>query len=301
MIQIKGLKKAFDDVCAVSDVTLDIPEGTLFGLLGTNGAGKTTMLRILSGILEADGGEIGIDGEPLYKAKEKLFFLPDSPYYFPNASMEQMAKFYADQYADMDQESVSYMAEALELDVRRPLRTFSKGMKRQAFLILALCARTKYLLCDEVFDGLDPIVTEVMKNLFRQEMKERKFTAVVASHRLGELEDICGNIAILHKGGLVTAGDMKGRTEDVKKFQCVFAEGEDVDKIAEEAAKELDVVRSHVDGSFVTLVIRDKEGDAKAKLAARSAVVVREAPMSLEEIFISEMEGKDYDIRKVLH
>lgn len=301
MIQIRGLRKNFDDVCAVSGVTLDIPEGTLFGLLGTNGAGKTTVLRILSGILEADSGGIEIDGEPLDKAKKKIFFLPDSPYYFPNASMEQMAKFYADQYPQIDQESAAFMAETLELDVKRPVRTFSKGMKRQAFLILALCARTKYLLCDEVFDGLDPIVAEVMKNLFRQEMKERKFTAVVASHRLNELEDVCGNIAILHKGGLVTAGDMKGRAENVKKFQCVFEEGEDSDKIAGELAKELDVVRSHVDGSFVTLVIRDKEGNAKAKLKARSAVVVREASMSLEEIFISEMEGKDYDIRKVLH
>lgn len=301
MIQIRGLQKHFDDVCAVSGLSLEIPEGTLFGLLGTNGAGKTTLLRTLSGILEADSGEIKVDGEPLDKAKERIFFLPDSPYYFPNAGMEQMAKFYADQYPDMDRESVAYMAEVLELDIKRPLRTFSKGMKRQALLILALCARTKYLLCDEVFDGLDPIVTEVMKNLFRQEMKERKFTAVVASHRLNELEDICGNIAILHKGGLVTAGDMKGRAENVRKFQCVFREGEDAHKIAAELAKELDIVRSHVDGCFVTLVVRDKEGNAKDKLAERSAVVLREAAMSLEEIFISEMEGKDYDIRKVLH
>lgn len=301
MIQIRGLKKHFDDVCAVSNLSLDIPEGTLFGLLGTNGAGKTTMLRMLSGVLEADSGEIRIDDEPLEQVKRKVFFLPDSPYYFPNAGMEQMAKFYAGQYPDMDPESVAYMAEALELDVKRPLRTFSKGMKRQAFLILALCARTKYLLCDEVFDGLDPIVTEVMKNLFRQEMKERKFTAVVASHRLNELEDICGSIAILHKGGLVTAGDMRGRAKDVKKFQCVFKEEEDVTRLVTELTKELDIVQSHVDGAFVTLVVRDREGDAKAKLAARSAVVIREADMSLEEIFISEMEGKDYDIRKVLH
>lgn len=301
MIQIRGLKKNFDDICAVSGIDLDIPEGTLFGLLGTNGAGKTTMLRMLSGILEADSGEIVIDGEPFERAKENVFFLPDDPYYFPNAGMEQMAKFYAGHYPEMDQEAAAFMAETLDLDMKRPLRTFSKGMKRQAFLILALCARTKYLLCDEVFDGLDPIVTEVMKNLFRQEMKERKFTAVVASHRLNELEDICGNIAILHKGGLVTAGDMKGRAQDVKKFQCAFREEDDAGWIAGELEKELDIVRCHTDGSFATFVVRDKAGDAKEKLLSRSAVVVREVPMTLEEIFISEMEGKDYDIRKVLH
>ena len=200
----------------------------------------------------------------------------------------------------MDRETVTYMSEALELDVKRPLRTFSKGMKRQAFLILALCAGTKYLLCDEVFDGLDPIVAEVMKNLFRQEMKERKFTAVVASHRLNELEDICGNIAILHKGGLVTAGDMRGRAEHVKKYQCVFKDDVDTESLKRQLARELDIVRFHSDGCFVTLVIRDAEGNAEEYLRKQNAELVREASMSLEEIFIAEMEGKDYDIRKVL-
>lgn len=300
MIQIQNMTKRFDDICAVNDISLEIPEGIMFGLLGTNGAGKTTLLRMLSGILEADSGCVLVDGNPLEAGKKKIFYLPDDPYYFPNASIEVMARFYGDQYPEMEQESVTYMAEALELDVKRPLRTFSKGMKRQAFLILALCAGTKYLLCDEVFDGLDPIVAEVMKNLFRQEMKERKFTAVVASHRLNELEDICGNIAILHKGGLVTAGDMRGRAEHVRKYQCVFPDGSDMDGLERELRKELDMVRFHVDGSFVTLVVRDAEGSAEEYLREQAVEMIKEAPMSLEEIFIAEMEGKDYDIRKVL-
>lgn len=300
MIQIQNMTKRFDDICAVNDISLEIPEGIMFGLLGTNGAGKTTLLRMLSGILEADSGCVLVDGNPLEAGKKKIFYLPDDPYYFPNASIEVMARFYGDQYPEMEQESVTYMAEALELDVKRPLRTFSKGMKRQAFLILALCAGTKYLLCDEVFDGLDPIVAEVMKNLFRQEMKERKFTAVVASHRLNELEDICGNIAILHKGGLVTAGDMRGRAEHVRKYQCVFPDGSDMDRLERELRKELDMVRFHVDGSFVTLVVRDAEGSAEEYLREQAVEMIKEAPMSLEEIFIAEMEGKDYDIRKVL-
>ena len=301
MIQIQNMTKRFDDICAVNNISLEVPEGIMFGLLGTNGAGKTTLLRMLAGILEADSGGVLVDGDPLEEAKKKIFYLPDDPYYFPNASMEQMAQFYKDQYPDTDLENVNYMAEALELDVKLPLRTFSKGMKRQAFLILALCAGTKYLLCDEVFDGLDPIVAEVMKNLFRQEMKERKFTAVVASHRLNELEDMCGNIAILHRGGLVTAGDMRGRAEHVRKYQCVFADGSDMDRLEQELGKELDVVRFHADGSFVTLVVRDAEGNAESNLRARDTELIKEAPMSLEEIFIAEMEGKDYDIRKVLH
>lgn len=300
MIQIQNITKRFDEICAANDVSLEIPEGLMFGLLGTNGAGKTTLMRTIAGILEADAGDVTVDGNPLESGKKKIFYLPDDPYYFPNASVEQMAEFYERQYPEMDRETVTYMAETLELDVKRPLRNFSKGMKRQAFLILALCAGTKYLLCDEVFDGLDPIVAEVMKNLFRQEMKERKFTAVVASHRLNDLEDLCGNIAILHKGGLVTAGDMRERAEHVRKYQCVFREDTDTERLRREIGKELELVRFHADGSFVTVVLRDAEGSAEEYLRKQNAELVREASMSLEEIFIAEMEGKDYDIRKVL-
>ena len=301
MLRICNVTKRFDVVCAADRISLDIPEGMMFGMLGTNGAGKTTLLRMAAGILDPDEGEILVDGKPLREAGESLFYLPDDPYYFPNASMEEMARLYEGQYPGMSREEATYMAEGLNLDVKRPLRTFSKGMKRQAFLILALCAGTKYLLCDEVFDGLDPIVTEIMKNLFRKEMEERRFTAVVASHRMNELEDLCGSIAILHKGGVVTAGDIKGRAEHVRKFQCVFDEGTDLHGLEEELKRELDVIRFHVDGSFVTLTVQDREGSAREKLMKHPAVAVREADMTLEEIFIGEMEGEDYDIRKVLY
>ncbi len=300
MIWIRNVSKHFGSVCAVNDISLEIPEGMMFGMLGTNGAGKTTLLRLLSGILDMDSGEIMVDGKMLGEAKDKIFYLPDDPYYFPNASLEEMSRFYAGQYPEMDCEAAGYMAEGLNLDIKQPLRTFSKGMKRQAFLILALCSGTKYLFCDEVFDGLDPIVSEIMKNLFRQEMKERKFTAVVASHRLNELEDICGNIAILHKGGLVTAGDLRGRSEHVKKLQCVFPEGTDMDTLERELRQEMEIVRFRADSDFVTLIVRDVTASALSELKKR-AEVAREASMSLEEVFIEEMEGQDYDIRKVLY
>lgn len=299
MIEIKNLTKHFDRICAVNDVSLDIPDGIMFGIQGTNGAGKTTLLRILAGILQADAGTVCIDGEKrigLRSCKEKLFFLPDTPYYFPNATLEGMAEFYAGQYPGMDREGVSGMAESLDLDMHRPLRTFSKGMKRQAFLILALCAGTKYLLCDEVFDGLDPIVTEVMKNLFRREMQERSFTVAVASHKLNDLEDICGSIGILHKGGLVTARDMKENAGEIHKYQCVFPEDADIRPLS---IRE-ETVKCTVDGYFVTLVIKGKGQVTEAMIRTWNPVFFKEVPMTLEETFIAEMEGKGYDIRKVL-
>ncbi len=299
MITISGLTKYYDDVCAVNHVSLEILEGTMFGLLGTNGAGKTTLLRMLAGIIEADSGEIRIDGEedPFSpQCKKNLFYLPDDPYYFPNASIQVMLDFYKKQYPGLDADSVRYMAESLNLDMNRPVRTFSKGMKRQAFLILALCSRTKYLFCDEVLDGLDPIAAEIMKNLFRQEMKSRDFTILVASHKLRDLEDICGNIAILHKGGVVTAGDFRERAENVRKFQCVFPLEADLDSLRQHPS----VVRLHEDARFITLVTRGKAEEIRKALEELDPIFLGEVPLSLEETFIAEMEGAGYDIRKVL-
>lgn len=299
MITISNLTKYFDEICAVNQVSLEIPDGVMFGLLGTNGAGKTTLLRILAGILEADSGEIRIDGEEDFfspQRRENLFYLPDDPYYFPNASIQVMLDFYKKQYPGLEADSAVYMAETLNLDQNRPIRTFSKGMKRQAFLILALCSKTKYLFCDEVFDGLDPIASEIMKNLFRQEMKARNFTILVASHKLRDLEDICGNIAILHKGGVVTAGDFKNRAEHVRKFQCVFPQEARLDSLKKHTA----VLRFHEDARFITLIVRERSGEIRKALEEQNPIFLEEVPLSLEETFIAEMEDAGYDIRKVL-
>lgn len=299
MVEIKNLTKYFDETCAVNHISLEIPDGIMFGLLGTNGAGKTTLLRIMAGILEADSGEICMDGKEDFSSpscKETLFYLPDEPWYFPNASIRVMLDFFKKQYPETDMDSASYMAESLNLDINQPIRTFSKGMKRQAFLIMALCSRTKYLFCDEVFDGLDPIVTEIMKNLFRQEMKTRNFTIIVASHKLADLEDICGNIAILHKGGVVTAGDFRNRAENVRKFQCVFPLETKLDNLKNHPG----IVRFHEDARFITLITKGNPEEIRNFLEAQTPIFINEVPLSLEETFIAEMEGAGYDIRKVL-
>lgn len=300
MIRIQDVTKYYDEVCAVHHVSFDIPDGTVFGLVGTNGAGKSTLLRMMAGVLACDSGSITYDGSSSYEnpeCKREVFYLPDTPYYFPNANIEEMVHFYRKQYPAMEKESVSYMAELFNLDMRLPLRIFSKGMKRQAFLILALCAGTKYLLCDEVFDGLDPVMTEAMKNLFRKEMEERKLTIVAGAHKLKDLEDICHNMGIMHKGGILKAGDMLERTGDVIRIQCVFDGKRDMEQ---ELKKELSLIRYEREGYFTTLIVKGEKEEVLERIQKLNPVFAGELPMSLEEIFMAEMEEAGYDICKVL-
>lgn len=299
MIKVENVTKNFENICAVNQVSFEIPEGSMFGLLGTNGAGKSTLLRMMAGVLPCDTGEILFDGESVYEnpeSKASVFYLPDVPYYFPNVNLEEMVRFYRRHYPAMERESAAYMAELLNLDMTLPLRMFSKGMKRQAFLILALCSGTKYLLCDEVFDGLDPVMTEAMKNLFRKEMEDREFTVVAAAHKLKDLEDICQGIGIMHKGGILRSGDMRERLENVIKLQCVFDTEKD---LREEFEKYFEVLQYEKEGYFITLVAKGDKKEILDKIRSRSPVFAGEISMSLEEIFMAEMKEAGYDIRKV--
>lgn len=302
MIEIQDVTKYFDKVCAVNHISLEIPEGNMFGLLGTNGAGKSTLLRMMAGVLPCDSGRILLDGKEMYEnpqSKAEVFYLADTPYYFPYASLGEMTQFYRRHYPGMQKESVSYMAELMDLDMNLPLRTFSRGMKRQAFLILALCAGTKYLLCDEVFDGLDPVMTEAMKSLFKKEMRERKFTVVAAAHKLKDLEDVCHNIGIMHKGGILHAGDMRKKAKDVVRFQCVFGGQGDVRKLLQEHSGEsFTVLACERKGYFTTLTVKGDKGAVMEEINRLQPVFVGETEMSLEEIFLTEMEEAGYDIGK---
>lgn len=298
LIEIRNISKNFGSIKALNEVSFSISSNIVFGLLGTNGAGKSTLLRVMSGIIEADAGEVSSEGD--YKSgsmeyKRNFFYLSDEPYYFPGATMESMAKFYRNHYPDMDMEGLCYMAEKLELHIKQPVRTFSKGMKRQAFLIMALCANTRYLLCDEVFDGLDPVVTEIMKNLFQREMEERDLTIVIAAHKLQDLEGFCHNIGILHKGGIVMAGDMRKRAGNILKMQCVFREDEE-----KYLKNNLEILRYKREENFTTLIVNGDREKTIRQIEERRPLFYGEVPVTLEELFIAEMEGTGYDISKVL-
>ncbi len=227
MIKTENLCKAFGKLQAVHNVTLSIADNCIFGLAGTNGAGKSTLLRMLSGVLKQDSGKISMDDREVYEnpeVKEDIFFLPDTAYFFQNATMKDMADYYSMYYPRYDKDRFHKLVRNLGLDEKRKISTFSKGMKRQASLLLGVCSGTKYLFCDETFDGLDPVMRQAAKSILAYEVTEREFTPVIASHNLRELEDICDHVGLLHKGGVLLSKDVEEMKLQIHKVQCVIPE-----------------------------------------------------------------------------
>ncbi|HJC62192.1 MAG TPA: ABC transporter ATP-binding protein [Candidatus Blautia merdavium] len=298
MIKTEKLCKSFGEQKAVNEVSLTIGDNSIFGLAGTNGAGKSTLLRMLSGVLRPDSGKLSVDGQQTFentKIKQEIFFLPDTAWFFRNATGEEMAEYYAMFYPRYDKKRFCSLMEKIGLDKKRRISTFSKGMKRQAALILGICAGTRYLFCDETFDGLDPVMRQAAKSILAYEVSDREFTPIIASHNLRELEDICDHVGLLHKGGVLLSKDVEEMRLQIHKVQCVIPDPADEERLL----KELDVMQYEKRLSLLTMVVRGSRQEILDKIDAKKPLFAEAIPLTLEEIFISETEVAGYDIRQL--
>lgn len=299
MIEIRSVSKGFDESKAVDNVSVSIKENAVFGLIGTNGAGKSTVLRMVAGVLEPDEGEIVIDGFPVFdnmEAKRKMYFIADEPYFFANSNAIDMQKYLSTIYSEFAVDDYYNYLINFGLDKKRKINTYSKGMKKQLALICGICSGTKYLLCDETFDGLDPVMRQGVKSIFASEMEKRGLTPIIASHNLRELEDICDHVGLLHKGGVLLSKDLEDMKCNIQKIQCVFSTNEDEEK----AISALDIMKNEKRGSLNTLTVRGNKAEILAIFATVNTVFFEALPLSLEEIFISETEVVGYDIKKLI-
>ncbi len=299
MIEAVNITKRFGDIIAVNDLTLNIENNKVFGLIGTNGAGKSTFLRMLSGILKPDSGNIMIDDMPVFEnpsCKENFFYISDDTYFFLNATPDEMERFYEVSYPSYSRDRYIDLMDRFGLDRKRKISTFSKGMKKQLSVILGLSANTRYMFCDETFDGLDPVMRQGVKSLFAQDMSDRNFTPVIASHNLRELEDICDTVGLLYKGGMLLSEDLDDIKGDVHKYQVAFPKDYDpTDLIGR-----LSILTEESRGSLHTLIARGRKDDISAVLQEGEPVFMEALPLSLEEIFITSTGVEGYDIKKII-
>lgn len=298
MIETVNLTKRFDDIVAVDHISAQIKAGSVFGLIGTNGAGKSTFLRMVSGVLKADEGTVAIDRELVYeneKAKARFFYISDEQFFLGNGTPEDMARFYEKFYSKFDKKRFFHLLEGFDLKKNRKISTFSKGMKKQLSVLLGICSNTDYLLCDETFDGLDPVMRQAVKSLFANDMAERNLTPIIASHNLRELEDICDHVGLLHKGGMLLSKELDDMKMKIHKVQCVLQPGMEAEDLAA-----LEKMKVEKRGRLLTLIVRGSREEVEQAMKDCQPVFYEMIPLSLEEIFISETEVVGYDIKKLV-
>lgn len=298
MIKAIDVTKSYGQIRAIDSVSAEINNGDVFGLIGSNGAGKSTFLRLASGILKPDSGSVEIDGQNVYEnieMKSKIFYISDEQFFYPNATPSEMKNFYAKMYPNFDSTRYANLMKSFDLEKDRKINTFSKGMKKQLSVIIGVCAATEYLFCDETFDGLDPVARQAVKSIFANDVAERNLTPIIASHNLRELEDICDHVGLLHKGGILFSRQLDDMKLGISRVQCVF----DEEKTAESFLP-LEVVNLEKRGSMYTLMARGTREETEARLCEMRPIFMEILPLTLEEIFITETEVRGYDIKKFL-
>lgn len=298
MIRIDKLSKKYDKDYVLNNLSCSIKDNCIYGLVGANGAGKSTLLRIIMGIFEKDDGIITIDDELVEEnteLKQKMVFVPDDLFFYPGYTLLDTAKYYESLYKEFDMNYLKELANTLNLNLNKKISTFSKGMKRQCALICAIATNADYMFFDETFDGLDPVIRSTMKKVLIKQMNKKKTTVVMTSHNLRELEDICDNLGLLYKGGILFESDIDTIKTNMYKVQISLKED-----FTEENFKDFDLVSFKKQGSIATIIIKDKDGKSKKKLEKMNPIILDFLNLTLEEVFIYEMEALGYEFNKFI-
>ncbi|MGN0578757.1 MAG: ABC transporter ATP-binding protein [Ruminiclostridium sp.] len=297
MIEIKDCVMQFDDKNALDGINLTIPEGCAYGLLGSNGAGKSTLLRLLSGIYRPTSGTALIDGERVYnnvKNKQRVFFINDETVQFSNMTLTDMKNYYSRFYDSFSPELFDKLHKAIELPLKKRLNTFSKGMKRQAAVICGIACKTPYLFLDEAFDGLDPTMRIIVKQMLIDAMLDNNLTVIFSSHNLGEIDEFCDRVGLLHNGKVVFDRELDSVKGDTVKIQAAFPQ-----PVSAEDFGDTQILHTETSGSLTYIIAKGDREAIKQSVQRLSPKLYDEIPLSLEEIFIYEMEVLGYDSSKL--
>lgn len=298
MIKAVNLTKKFGDYAALNEVNTEIKDGCIYGLVGSNGSGKSTLLRMLSGVYYPDGGSLSVDGYTVFnnpELKSRIFYLPDTPYFFKNANIKEMAAFYEGMYPFFDRARFEHLSEVFPISITDKIDNMSKGMQRQAALMLALSTTPKYLLLDEAFDGLDPVMRNVLKTLLIDGIETTGMTAIISSHNLRELEDLCDHVSLIHGGKIIFSSSLDDIKSNVHKVQAAFKKS-----VPEIKFDGLDIVKCQRTGSLMQMIINGAEEDILQKINSLDPIFCEIIEPTLEEIFIYEMEAVGYDVKNIL-
>ena len=292
MLAMKNVTKSFDGFKALDNLNLTVPKGAIYGLVGPNGAGKSTAIRILTGVYRPTEGTVSMEDQPIYEnpdIKTRIGYIPDDIFYFPSATLEDMRKYYRGMYPSFDDALFDRLYEVFNLPKKSPIRRFSKGMQKQAAFHLAICCRPDVLILDEPVDGLDPVMRRQVWSLILSDVAQHETTVLISSHNLRELEDICDHVGIMNHGKMLLERSLADMQGNIVKLQIVgdIPEG-------------LEILHESASGRLQTIIVRGTAKQVEEAVKPVNPTYYDILPLSLEEIFIYELGGVNYEVKNIV-
>lgn len=296
MIEVKNVTKCFDGFKALDKLSINVPTGAIYGLIGPNGAGKSTIIRHITGIFRQDDGEVLIDGKPVYEnpeVKKDIAYIPDDVFFYTQATIKDMMKFYKGVCPNFSVERYEKLRKAFDLNDTTKMRSLSKGMQKQAAFWLTVSMCPKVLVLDEPVDGLDPVMRRQVWSILMADVAENGTTVLVSSHNLRELEDVCDHVGIMNKGKLLLERNLSALQDNIVKVQLALPD----EKVLPEG---LNILHRNSTGRLQTLIIRGTAEEITNQLATSEPLFMDVIPLTLEEIFIYELGGENYEVKDVI-
>jgi len=286
LLDIKNVSKKIDDKYILKNVNLHVNKGSIFGIIGENGTGKTTLIKCITGIYRVNEGHIVIDGEDVFdnnKVKQKIGYVSDENQYYSSFKVKELLKFYKKTYNDFSEERFEELNKKLKIPLERRIRELSKGMKMRAAILLNLSIKPDILILDEPTSGLDPVIKNEIMSIIVDEVASNGVTVFISSHNLEHIERICDNVAIIKNGEIKLTSSMEEAKNSIKKLQVVFKDSDDVNK---ELSSLNDVIKIETIGRVNYIIIKNYTKDFEKKLYDMGAEFIEIVDMSLEDMFI---------------
>lgn len=289
VLKLKDVTKKLGNKLVLNNCNLKVQKGSILGIIGVNGAGKSTLLRCIAGVYQIDSGSITFNEKEIYEneeVKKDILFLSDNPYFANNDTIKSLKEFYQVFYDRFDETKYREYLKITKLDENEPLRSFSKGMRRQAFIILMLSLNPKLLILDESFDGIDPMMKIIMKRVITNLVVDEETIVVISSHSLNDVESICDHYVIMDNNTICDMEEMDMNNEKYHRLQLAFKEEKTIDDF-----NAFDIINIEINGRVVNLVLEGELEIIKKQLEELNPLMVDVLDISLEELFISKMEG----------
>ncbi|MBE6049725.1 MAG: ABC transporter ATP-binding protein [Clostridium sp.] len=292
MIEVKNLSLNIDGKNNIlNNINIKMQKGKIYGIIGTNGVGKTTLIKCLTGIYEPSEGEVLYDGKNVYNSKEvksNIAYVADETHFFDAFSIKKIIEYFSLAYETFDKKRFEEMNEFFKIDINKKYNQLSKGQRIRIYLMIAIAQNTDYIILDEPTAGLDPILKNRLLNLLKQEIVKRKVTIIISSHHLSELEKICDDVIIINNGEISYINTLENMKNKIKKIQVAF----DL-PVYEEDLNIEGVFKISKVGRVFTIITDDYSKEFISRLNRFNPLFIEEIDLTLEDMFIYKVERED--------